>query len=92
MPTADGPQAEGGIPSSDDLVHVGMDPSMHEIFYAILRPGEDRLTADQIPNDADSVRTLITKLGDRARLAVCYEAGPGGYAGCTPAGVGGRRL
>jgi len=34
---------------------------------------------ERIPNDGESVRKLIGKLGDRRRLSVCYEAGPSGY-------------
>ena len=32
-----------------------------------------------VPNDEESVRRLIGRLGDRRLLAVCYEAGPSGY-------------
>jgi transposase len=34
---------------------------------------------DRIPNDGESVRRLVGKLGDRRLLSVCYEAGPSGY-------------
>ena len=34
---------------------------------------------DRVPNDEESVRRLIGRLGDRRLLAVCYEAGPSGY-------------
>jgi len=32
-----------------------------------------------IPNRAESLRKLVTKLGPAAQLRVCYEAGPTGY-------------
>ena len=34
---------------------------------------------ERVPNDEESVRRLIGKLGDRRLLPVCYEAGPSGY-------------
>ena len=34
---------------------------------------------DRVPNDEESVRRLIGRLGDPRLLAVCYEAGPSGY-------------
>jgi len=58
---------------------VGMDTSMREIVCGVLRPGMEVPAVDRIPNDEESVRRLIGKLGDRRRLAVCYEAGPSGY-------------
>ena len=32
-----------------------------------------------IPNDTDSLRALVKKLGRPSELRVCYEAGPCGY-------------
>ncbi|MGH3282185.1 MAG: IS110 family transposase, partial [Trebonia sp.] len=56
-----------------------MDTSMREIVCGVLRPGTDVPAVDRIPNDEESVRRLIGKLGDRRKLSVCYEAGPSGY-------------
>jgi transposase len=56
-----------------------MDTSMREIVCGVLRPGMDVPAVDRIPNDEESVRRLIGKLGDRRLLSVCYEAGPSGY-------------
>jgi len=67
------------LPSGPGVVHVGMDTSMREIVCGVLRPGMEVPAVDRIPNDEESVRRLIGKLGDRRRLAVCYEAGPSGY-------------
>ena len=67
------------LPSGPDTVYVGMDTSMREIAYGVLMPGRDVPAVDRIPNDEESVRRLIGKLGDRRLLSVCYEAGPSGY-------------
>jgi transposase len=56
-----------------------MDTSVREIVCGVLRPGREVPAVDRIPNDEESVRRLIGKLGDRRRLLVCYEAGPSGY-------------
>jgi transposase len=67
------------LPSGPGVVHVGMDTSMREIVCGVLRPGMEVPAVDRIPNDEESVRRLIGKLGDQRMLAVCYEAGPSGY-------------
>jgi transposase len=56
-----------------------MDTSMREIVCGVLRPGREVPAVDRVPNDEESVRRLIGKLGDRRLLSVCYEAGPSGY-------------
>lgn len=67
------------LPSGPGVVHVGMDTSVREIVCGVLRPGMDVPAVERIPNDGESVRRLIGKLGDRRLLSVCYEAGPSGY-------------
>jgi len=67
------------LPSGPETVYVGMDTSMREIVCGVLRPGREVPAVDRIPNDEESVRRLIGKLGDRRLLSVCYEAGPSGY-------------
>lgn len=67
------------LPSGPDVVYVGMDTSVREIVYGVLRPGRDVPAVERIPNDQESVRRLIGKLGGRRLLSVCYEAGPSGY-------------
>ncbi|MDQ3973221.1 MAG: IS110 family transposase [Actinomycetota bacterium] len=49
------------------------------ISVAVLEPGADTPTGDKIWHDEPSVRRLLEGLADRARLWVCYEAGPTGY-------------
>jgi transposase len=56
-----------------------MDTSMREIVCGVLQPGREVPAVERIPNDEESVRRLIGKLGDRRLLSVCYEAGPSGY-------------
>lgn len=67
------------LPSGPGTVYVGMDTSMREIVCGVLRPGHDVPVVERIGSDAESVRRLIGKLGDRRLLSVCYEAGPSGY-------------
>ena len=67
------------LPSGPGTVYVGMDTSMREIVCGVLQPGREVPAVDRIPNDEESVRRLIGKLGDRRLLSVCYEAGPSGY-------------
>lgn len=67
------------LPSGPGVVHAGMDTSMREIVCGVLRPGREVPAVERMPNDEESVRRLVRKLGDRRQLAVCYEAGPSGY-------------
>ena len=67
------------LPSGPGVVHVGMDTSVREIVCGVLRPGMEVPAVDRVPNDEESVRRLIGRLGDPRLLAVCYEAGPSGY-------------
>jgi transposase len=66
------------VPSGPDVVHVGMDTSVREIVAGVLRPGREVPAVERIPNDQESVRRLLGKLGSRRLLSVCYEAGPSG--------------
>ena len=67
------------LPSGPGMVYVGMDTSMREMVCGVLQPGREVPAVERIPNDEESVRRLIGKLGDRRLLSVCYEAGPSGY-------------
>ena len=67
------------LTSGPGTVYVGMDTSVREIVCGVLRPGMEVPAVERVPNDEESVRRLIGKLGDRRLLSVCYEAGPSGY-------------
>jgi hypothetical protein len=46
----------------------------------VLVPGAETALVDRIFPDEASITRLISELGDPKALAVCYEAGPTGYA------------
>ena len=60
---------------------VGMDVHSETIAVAVAegREGAAR-SLGTIANRPEAVRRLLGKLGDPAKLKVCYEAGPTGYA------------
>lgn len=60
---------------------VGMDVHAETIAVAVTegRDGQAR-SLGTIANRPEAVRRLLGKLGDPAKLKVCYEAGPTGYA------------
>lgn len=62
-----------------EAVHLGMDVHKDTISVGVLEPGCETPVVDMIFNDEASVRRLIDRFGDRARLRACYEAGPTGY-------------
>jgi len=59
---------------------VGLDVHKNSITAAVLAPGAEVAVVDRIFPDEASIKRLVKGLGDRRRLAVCYEAGPTGYA------------
>jgi transposase len=61
-----------------ELTFVGLDVHKDSISVGILQPGAEVPVADRIFHDEPSVRRLVAGF-DRARLRVCYEAGPTGY-------------
>ena len=52
--------------------------SMREIVCGVLQPGREVPAVERIPNDEESVRRLIGKLGDRRPLPGRYN----GYTSC----------
>jgi len=62
-----------------EAVHLGLDVHKDTISVGLLEPGCQIPVVDKIFHDEASVRRLIAQFPDRARLRVCYEAGPTGY-------------
>ena len=58
---------------------VGLDVSKDTIAVGVLGPRDSVPIVDKIAHDEVSVRRLVCRLGEPARLRVCYEAGPTGY-------------
>ena len=62
----------------EKLRFLGLDVHAETIAVAVAeREGEVR-SLGTIPNRAESIRKLIKKLGQAAKLKACYEAGPTG--------------
>ena len=61
--------------------YVGLDVHAATIAVAVAEEGRDGeiRSLGRIPNEPDSIRKLIKKLGNREQLRTCYEAGPCGY-------------
>jgi transposase len=58
---------------------VGLDVHAETIAVAVADPNAEVRSLGIIPNRADAVRKLVSKLGPTRSLRVCYEAGPCGY-------------
>lgn len=61
------------------LRFIGLDVHADTIAVAVAESGGDVRSMGVIPNQAESLRKLVKKLGSAAQLRVCYEAGPTGY-------------
>lgn len=61
------------------FTHLGLDVSKDSIAVAVLTPYRDHADVDKIFHDEQSVRRLVARFRDPARLWACYEAGPTGY-------------
>jgi transposase len=68
-------------PVMKNVRFVGLDVHAEAIAVAIAEPGRDGevRSLGTIPNQPESVRRLMKKLGLAEQLRVCYEAGPTGY-------------
>src|SRR5215471_15218476 len=65
---------------SKDTVFVGMDVHAETIVVAVAEGRNVVRSLGTIPNRPEAIRRLITRLGNRKKVKVCYEAGPTGYA------------
>jgi transposase len=59
---------------------VGLDVHADSIAVAVAETDGQVRSVGTIPNEAESVRRLVKKLGAGVGLRACYEAGPCGYA------------
>src|SRR5919204_1182477 len=60
-------------------IYLGLDVHKDTISVGILRPDQQVPDVDRIAHDEASVRRLLARFPDRARLRACYEAGPTGF-------------
>ena len=61
-------------------IYVGFDVHDEKIVIATIhRDAPEAEILCTIPNDPDTIRKLMKKLGDPKRIKICYEAGPCGY-------------
>ena len=65
---------------SKSTVFVGMDVHAETIAVAVAEGRDEVRSVGTIANRPEAVRRLVGKLGKPAKLKVCYEAGPTGYA------------
>jgi len=65
---------------SKDTVFVGMDVHAETIVVAVAEARGVVRSLGTIPNRPEAIRRLVTRLGARKKVKVCYEAGPTGYA------------
>ena len=62
-----------------DTTFVALDDSKRRIVAGILRPADTEPERREIPNDAQHIRRLFTRLMREGSVRACYEAGVSGY-------------
>lgn len=68
------------LAAADARMFVALDVHKLSIVAATLPPTGGQPDVSRIETTEKAVRRFITKLGGPAGLAVCYDAGPGGFA------------
>jgi transposase len=58
---------------------MGLDVHAETIAVAVAEPDGEVRSLGMIPNQFDSIRRVVKKLGPVEHLRACYEAGPTGY-------------
>jgi transposase len=74
------PDVTASIAPADVRLWVSLDVHKFSIVAATLPPVGGRPEVCRIETTAKAIRRFIDRLGGPAGLAVCYEAGPGGFA------------
>jgi transposase len=78
---AAGRATHGGGPAlENNVTHVGLDVHKDSIAVAVLRPDSTEPDQRVIANTPEAIRRLVARRSASSALAVCYEAGPTGYA------------
>ena len=72
------PDVSSNAPA-DVRLWVSLDVHKLSIVAAILPPTGGTPEVQQIETTKAAIRRFIDRLGGREGLAVCYEAGPGGF-------------
>ena len=65
------------VPS--DVRVLAMDVHENTISTGVLEPNSDTPVVDRLSADDESVRRLVARFDEPARVWACYEAGPTGY-------------
>ena len=60
-------------------IHLGLDVHKDTIPVGVLDPDQQVPDVERIAHDEPSVRRLVARFPDRARLRACYQAGPSGF-------------
>ena len=68
------------IAPADVRLWVSLDVHKLSIVAAMLPPGRGKPEVCRIETTERAIRRFIDRLGGPTGLAVCYEAGPGGFA------------
>ena len=74
------PDVTASIAPADVRVWVSLDVHKFSIVAATLPPAGGTPQVSRIETTERAIRRFIDRLGGPQRLAVCSEAGPGGFA------------